>query len=310
MFHWLPIPKMVCARRCFYWFSVKNDDLNCRYPAQQHEQGPSKSHYLRGSPRRVPGAISIEECWFSVEIWDQISLICFMIFCWQNDDDFLIFADQHGACSVWLRVVQRRRRQVRAQISATMWFGTMSGHYCEVQLKWPACLVLFFLLKWVGLHRTYQLSKNASGAPLQITGQDEIALAETPDGGVVCFSFMLLKHAVARAVFQQHLPLSYTIFLASFGVKHVFSPYFQRILLRFRGWFGVFAFARSRARGTRIITRCVVSVSLIIICTSVWSHISSFVAGSLTIWASQHDIGSLTFFPLTVWCGKISYGAI
>jgi hypothetical protein len=33
--------------------------------------------------------------------------------------------------------------------------------------------------------KTFQLSKDASGKPLQISGQDEIALAETPDGGVI-----------------------------------------------------------------------------------------------------------------------------
>ena len=34
--------------------------------------------------------------------------------------------------------------------------------------------------------KTYQLSKETgTGKPLQITGQDEIALAETPDGGVI-----------------------------------------------------------------------------------------------------------------------------
>ena len=33
--------------------------------------------------------------------------------------------------------------------------------------------------------QSYQLAKNATGGPLQIWGQDEIALAETPDGGVI-----------------------------------------------------------------------------------------------------------------------------
>ena len=33
--------------------------------------------------------------------------------------------------------------------------------------------------------KTYTTSKNASGQPIQIFGQDEIALAETPDGGVI-----------------------------------------------------------------------------------------------------------------------------
>ena len=32
---------------------------------------------------------------------------------------------------------------------------------------------------------TYVLAKNATGGPLQIWGQDEIALAETPEGGVI-----------------------------------------------------------------------------------------------------------------------------
>jgi len=33
--------------------------------------------------------------------------------------------------------------------------------------------------------RSYELAKHSNGSVLQIWGQDEIALAETPDGGVI-----------------------------------------------------------------------------------------------------------------------------